>query len=57
MVIGPARFNLALINKNTGALHGVKENAIVVITSTVPPGLTGEVQNRIHSEFGRRDVV
>lgn len=57
MVVGPPHVNSVLFNKDTGAVHGLKENAIVVITSTVPPGFTGEVQNRICSEFGRKDVV
>ncbi|KAB2579707.1 putative oxidoreductase [Lasiodiplodia theobromae] len=57
MVVGPGQVSAVLFDKDTGAVHGLRQNAIIIITSTVPPEFCEEVQGRLHGEFGRRDVT
>lgn len=57
MVVGPGQVSAVLFDKDTGAVHGLRQNAIIIITSTVPSEFYEEVQGRLHGEFGRRDVT
>lgn len=57
MVVGPGQVSAVLFDKGTGAVHGLRQNAVIIITSTVPPEFCEEVQDRLHSEFGRRDIT
>ncbi|KAK2590618.1 hypothetical protein QQS21_011701 [Conoideocrella luteorostrata] len=57
MVVGPAHVNSALFDQDSGAIYGFRQGAILIITSTVPPGFCAEIQDRIANEFQRPDVT
>lgn len=57
MVVSSPQVSAVLFDKDTGAVHGLRQNAIIIITSTVPPDFCEGVRGRLHGEFGRRDVT
>ncbi|CAI0641592.1 unnamed protein product [Colletotrichum noveboracense] len=57
MVVGPSQASSVLFDEETGAVHGLRRDSIVIITSTVPPEFCEELRYRLHEGFGRRDVT
>ena len=47
----------ALFAKDTGVVHGLAENATVIIHSTIPPSAPEDARKRLDEEFHRSDVV
>lgn len=56
MVANSTQTEDAFFADPTGAVHGLPQNAIVILCSTVAPGFPAKVLNRIHQEFRRPDI-
>lgn len=56
MVINASQVKEVLFKPDDGAVHGLRKNAAIVISSTVPPDFCDEVRRILDEEYGRQDV-
>ena len=56
MVTSAAQISSALFDGDGAAVRGLKKDAVIVVTSTVPVDYCGEVRRRLDDEVGRTDV-
>lgn len=56
MVTSSSQVSSVLFEGAAGAINGLRENAVVIVSSTVPPSYSDEVRNRLDDEFSRPDV-
>lgn len=56
MVTSSAQVESALFDGEGAAVKGLKQNAAVVVSSTVPPDFSETMSKRLHDEFARPDI-
>ncbi|KAJ5093640.1 hypothetical protein N7456_009501 [Penicillium angulare] len=56
MVANSTQIEQALFAESTGAIFGLKNDAIVILCSTVSPGFPQEVLSQVHNRFSRPDI-
>jgi 3-hydroxyisobutyrate dehydrogenase len=57
MVVNSAQVNSVLFQEESGAVNGLRSNAAIIISSTVPGSYVREIRGRLDREFGRPDIL
>ncbi|KAJ5287312.1 hypothetical protein N7478_002998 [Penicillium angulare] len=56
MLANSTQIDQAFFTESTGAIFGLKQDAIVILCSTVAPGFPQEVLSQVHRRFSRPDI-
>lgn len=56
IVVNSTQVSSVLFGEDTGAIHGLKMDAAIIISSTVPGSYVREVRRRLDTEFARPDI-
>lgn len=56
IVINSVQVSSVLFEEQKGAIHGLAQDAAIIISSTVPGAYVREVRQRLDVEFGRPDI-